>query len=314
MTTMFPELAKKPQPYAYEHLMHHPGDPITRNLVPFRAYSLEIRRFLSMQVSHHTLNEIARLMEIVGPPGSGKTEGLIAALLAEGYSLLSASADEFASDVENGATEVLHTMLSDAERMSMETKRRFALAIHDMHLATITAVENDANIGKTVNAALLLSTLMNLADNRQLYRNYDGSNIAFFITLNSLRDIPATLKRPGRAVIYTHAPGPTDKMDVAWAVLDPRSVEEGDLVKAVARKYRHQPVAFWKALKLKIQSKAAEPAYRYHVADTATLDSYYGRRVPLTPELVWACAKETRRNLAEDWLKKRGFLNRLIRR
>lgn len=288
--------------WKYADKMYHPGNPIVDRLVPFKRYTMEIRKFLSLNMSQHTQNGVARTVFVHGPPGGGKTEGAIAAALQENFSVMVASASDFASETENGASDVLTDMLKEMEAFSRATGRPVLLLVNDLHLSIMTA---DDKTGKTVNSGLLADCFMNLADNRHLYRNVDGSNIAFIVTLNDGSKLPESIKREGRALHYEHVPSFEDKKNIAYAILQPQTSAERELVEAVTKRCRHQPVSFWHALKLQIQSKNAERVLRNGIPSMTIVNEVYGRRVTLEADVVWACVKSLRTNHARIWLKKR---------
>lgn len=304
MSAKFPHIAAaNATAYRFANLFRHPGDPITRQLVPFQAYTMEIRKFLSMQISRHMKEQVARTLFSSGSPGGGKTEGAIYAVLAEGFSVAVTSASMFASEHENGAADILNELLAEMERYSAEHKRRMVLLVNDMHLSIMAS---SAKTGNTVNTGLLVDAFMNLADNRHLYRNFDGSNIAFVVTLNDGSKLPETMKRDGRAIRYAHNPSVEDKTNIAYAIFQPQTAAERDLMQKLTRKYSKQPVAFWKALKFKVQSVSAERVLRNGIPDAAVLDAHYGRRLHLDADLVWACAKDIRSSRIRNYLAKRN--------
>ena len=75
----------------------------------------------------------------------------------------------------------------------------------------------------TINSQLLIHELMALADQRHLYRNADGSNIAFIMTVNDASGMRESLTRAGRADWHDHVPSAEDKANIAWAVLAPQT-------------------------------------------------------------------------------------------
>lgn len=312
-STKFPDLKVAPpaRPYRYTQFFRHPGDAVAREIVEFPALTMQVREFLSMQQAVGSRDQAARTLAAIGRPGEGKTEGLLVAALNENYSVCCTPASMYASEHEGGATQMLDDVLGELERWSAENQRRTLLQIDDIDLSIMAA---DDKTGVSINTKLLIERFHFLADNRHLFRNGDGSNIGIAVTLNDGSKLRESLYRPGRAIWYEHCPTLEDRKNIAFAVLRPKTTEERALVEQLTKKLRHQPVAFWKALKFQMQATHARRVLVNGIPDTATLNIAFERTCPLNADIAWACAKTLRSNRAQVWLGKRPALARLFRR
>lgn len=308
MTTHFGNLAVNGGPpplpaYKYAHLLRKPGDPVTRQRFEFRELALKVREFLTYQVGTHTRDQAARMLWVQGRPGEGKSEGCLVACLNAGFHVLVISPGLFAGETEGKSVEVLHEVLDELVRYSAHHKVRIVVIIDDFDLSTANA---DENVGKTVNSQLLVNEFMSLADNRALYRNVDGSNIGFIVTVNDASGMRESLHRAGRAIWHDHVPTVEDKANIAWAILAPQTTAERDLVQSLVRYHRKQPVAFWKALYHRMHALRAQALIDASMPDKAAIDRAYGQRLCLKPDIAWAAAKQLRTHRVRSFLNKRG--------
>lgn len=291
-----------PNPWPNAHLLRHPNDPIVQQVFEFKELSLKVREFLSYLVGTKTRDEAARSFWVQGRPGDGKTVGCLVACLNAGVSVAAISPGMLAGETEAASVEKLHAILDEMRRWSIVHKQRVVVQSDDFDLS-IAAAAGDENVGHTVNAGLLCNELMALADNRDRYRNFDGSNIGFIFTVNDATGMRESLHRVGRAVWHDHVPTWEDKANIAWAVLAPKTSAERDLVDALVRKYANrQPVAFWKALQHKMRSLHDHPLIADGMPNQAAIDAAYGRRLPLIPDIAWQAARELRRAKVRSWL------------
>ena len=306
MTTHFGNLAggsPPPPSYKYVHLLRKPGDPVTRQCFEFRGLALKVREFLTYQVGTHVRDQAARMLWVQGRPGEGKSEGTLVSCLNAGFFTLVISPGMFAGETEGKSVEVLHEVMDELARFSVDHKVRIVIIIDDFDLSTANA---DDNTGKTVNTQLLVNEFMALADNRHLYRNFDGSNIGFIMTVNDASGMRESLHRTGRAIWHDHEPSHEDKANIAWAILAPQTTAERDLVTALVRYHRKQPVAFWKALYHRMQALRAQEMIEAGMPDKAAIDRAYGRRLCLKPDLAWSASKQLRSQRVRNFLTKRG--------
>ncbi|MBN9277901.1 MAG: AAA family ATPase, partial [Hyphomicrobium sp.] len=248
MTTHFPALASNGaghrEPYRYAHLIRRPGDAVTSQRFEFERLSQTVRSFLSYQVGQSTRDEAARALWVQGRPGEGKSVGCIIACLNAGFAVAVVSPGLFAGETEGKAVEVLHDLLAELMRWSIENELPVVVIIDDFDLSTANIGENT---GHTVNSQLLVNEFMALADHRHRYRTPYG-NIAFIFTVNDATGMRERLHRSGRAIWYDNVPTAEDKANIAWATLAPKASTGRALVDALGRRHRKQPVAFWNAL------------------------------------------------------------------
>lgn len=323
MTTHFPNMAggsTPPPPQApglqlvppapgwkYAHLIRRPGDPIVHQRFEFTGLSRKVREHLVNQIGEATRNDAARMLWVQGRPGEGKSVGCLVACLNAGFHSAVLSPGLFAGEVEGASVQRLHEVMAEVARWSEAHRVRVVVIVDDFDLSIASVGENT---GSTVNSSLLINEVMSLADNRHLYRNVDGSNIAFIMTVNDATGMRESLHRPGRAIWHDHVPSAEDKANIAHQVLDPKTSAERDLVAALVRRHRSQPVAFWGALLHRMRALHAQRLIEGGMPDKASVDAAQGRRLPLLPEIAWEAAKDIRTTRVRSFLKKRGWWGR----
>lgn len=310
MTTHFPSIAggtpAPVQAFKYMSRLRHPNDPITRQRFEFRELAIKVRGFLSDQIGADTKNSAARMLWVQGRPGEGKTEGCLVAALNAGFHVLALSGDDFAGKTEGASTEALHAVLKESVSWSAMHAAQIVITLDDFDLSTA----NPGDAAATVNSQLLIKAMMALADERHRYRNADGSNIGFIVTVNDASGMRESLTRSGRADWYDHEPSAEDKANIAHAVLAPITTPERDLVKALVRKHITQPVSFWKALYHRMQTIQARHLIERGMPNATAIDEAYGKRLKLEPEIAWQAAKELRTSRVRNWLSKKTWLGR----
>lgn len=308
MTTHFPNLATTPPPlpvtqvFKYVHRMRHPGDPIARQRFEFRGLALKVRGFLANQIGVATRDSAARMLWVQGRPGEGKTEGCLVAALNAGFTVLPLSGGDFAGEVEGASVKALHEAMDECVKWSTAHKRRVIISLDDFDLSTANITTEAAH---TINSQLLIREVMSLADERHLYRNFDGSNIAFIVTVNDASGMRESLTRAGRAEWHDHIPSDEDKANIAHAILAPQTSAERDLVRKLVRKHTAQPIAFWKALHHRMQTLQAHDIIEHGMPTASAIDAAFGHRLTLNPDIAWQAAKEIRTTRVRSFLKKR---------
>lgn len=309
MTTHFPSIAGSPPPipvFTYMDRLRAPNDPITRQRFEFRQLAEKVRAWLTYQIGADTRDSAARMLWVQGRPGEGKTEGCLVAALNAGFHVLPMSGGDFAGDVEGASVKALHAMLAECARWSALHRARIVVALDDFDLSTA----NPGEAAKTINSDLLIKEVMALADERHRYRNVDGSNIGFIVTVNDASGMRNSLTRTGRADWHDHVPSAEDKTNIAYAILDPKTSAERDVVKALVRKNISQPVSFWKALFHRMQALQARHLIKDGMPSASDINVAYGKRLKITPEIAFRAAKELRTSRVRNWLKKRTWLGR----
>lgn len=292
-----------PLPWKYAHLIRKPDDPIVQQRFEFEQLAIKVREHLVNQIGVNTRDEAARMLWVQGRPGEGKSEGCLITCLKAGFHTTVLSPALFAGEVEGHGVKILHDIMEEMVRWSAAHHCRMVIIIDDFDLSTASF---DANIGHTINSQLLVQEIMSLADNRHLYRNVDGANIAFVMTVNDATNMRQSLHRPGRAIWHDHVPTAEDKANIAWAILAPKTTTERKLVEALVAKHTAMPVAFWKALFHRMRALHAEQLIATSMPDQASVDAVYGQRMPLTPEIAWQAANGLRTSRVRNWLNKRS--------
>lgn len=311
MTTHFPTIsAGGPPPlptYKYMHRLRHPGDPITRQRFEFRELAMKVRAWLTYQIGAGTRDSAARMLWVQGASGQGKTEGCLVAALNAGFHVLPLTGADFAGKTEGASTEALHAVLSECVSWSALHKAWVVITLDDFDLSTASIGDDTAH---TINSQLLIQEVMALADERHRYRNGDGTNIGFIVTVNDATGMRESLTRSGRADWYDHVPSNEDKANIAHAILAPQTSAERDLVKALVRKNMRQPVAFWKALYHRMQALQAHHLIEGGMPNAAAINEAYGKRLKLVPEIAWQAATELRTSRVRNWLGSKNWLGR----
>lgn len=303
-----PSVASLPkQAWQYAQSIRTPDDPIVKHRVEFIELSQKVRAHLMNQIGTHTRDQTARLLWVQGKPGEGKSEGCLMACLAAGFHVAEISPGIFAGETEGAPVQVLHDLLDEMARWSIIHRVRTVLQLDDFDLSTANVPEKD---GKTVNSQLLTNEMMQLASKRHLYRNWDGSNIGLILTVNNATGMRSSLTRPGRSDWYDHTPSNDDRANIAWAVLDPKTTAERDLVHALVRKNIRQPVTFWQALYFKMRELHGQNLIKSAMPEKAAVDQAYGQRMPLLPEVAWEAARQLRKQAVTDYITQRTWWRR----
>jgi ATPase family associated with various cellular activities (AAA) len=312
MTTHFPSIAggtpvQTVPKFKYMDRLRRPNDPITRQRFEFRDLGMFVRGWLTRQIGVNTRDSAARMAWVQGRAGEGKTEGCLVAALNANFHVLALSGGDFAGKTEGASVETLHAVLAECVWYSALNNVRIVITLDDFDLSTA----NPGDASHTINSQLLTKEFMALADERHRYRNVDGSNIGFIVTVNDASRMRESLTRSGRADWYDHVPSPEDKANIAFAILDPKTSAQRDLVKALVHKNKCQPVSFWKALYHGMQSEQARNLIKDGMPNAAVIDEAYGKRLRLTAEIAWPVANRLRKSRVQNWLnKKRNWLGR----
>ncbi|MEQ1694378.1 MAG: AAA family ATPase [Hyphomicrobiaceae bacterium] len=287
--------------WMYAQYIRRPGDPTLTNLVEFENLSLAVRQHLAEQMGEKTKNKAARAFWAHGRPGEGKTVGILHAVTNAGWNLAIVPSAHLAGKEEGAPIEFLNAILAELVLMSSVTHTNYAILLDDLDLGIANASDD---MGKTVNSDLLVNHIMALCDNRHLYRNTSGANIPIFVTANNASGMRESLLRDGRATHYTHKPTQEDRANIAWALLQPKTTAERELVAEVVHKNKHKSVAFWTALVHRIRALHRRPIIGHGMPDKATIDVTYQDRMPLDPDIVWQAVRDLRVNHVRNYLNK----------
>lgn len=296
-------LETKQRQWKYAHLIRVPGDPIQSEYRLTSEIGSKVRAFLALHQSP-LRRKAPRAFWLPGPSGSGKTTAVLLTCLAAGFAVASVSASEFAGAHEGDATAIIDEMLTELQEWSKVYRLPVVLHVDDVDLSIAAA---DENTSKTVNSGLFIVRLMKLSDDKHLFLTCTGAPITFIFTANNTTSVRESLMRDGRASVHEHIPTTEEKTNIAWRVLDPQTSDARRLVQRLASKHAaSQSVAFWEALALKIRELAAKHVFEKGMPTQAEIDRVYSEHVPLDDaDLVWAAARDLRKNRVKDYLAKR---------
>lgn len=296
------------QGWQFAYLIRQPGDPIVNQRFEFVRLSQKVRDHLANQIGKATRDEAARLMFIQGRPGEGKSEGSLVACLKAGFHTIVLSPGMFTGAEEGKPIELLHQLMDELVRWSIAHTCRVVVIIDDFDLSTANVPDD---VAKTIHSQLIVQEFMSLADKRHLYRNVDGSNIGFILTMNDGTGLRESLTRSGRALIYDHVPDVEDKANIAHAILDPKTSAERALVQALVNKFaKRQPVSFWKALYFEMRAIQSRRLTSHAMPDKAAIDRAHGQRMPLVAETAWEAAQTVRQSRVRRYLIKKVWWRR----
>lgn len=303
MSARFPELAaSQTTKERFTSLIRSADDPASRDYVDVPALSLEIRKFAALQVAASTRDHAPRIMVIAGPPGTGKSEGARNAALSCGFAVAPVSCSLLASDVEGGATATLNAMLEEFEGYSARQRKRVLAILDDFDLSIVA---RDDKTGVSSNTNLLTERLQYLADNRHVYRNFDGSNLAFIFTINNAEPLRASLLRDMRATWVEHDPCKATKASIAIRILDPQTAAERAVVAKLTRRYASQPIAFWKALRLDLDAARLDDLLGNGFPAADQIDAAMAQRAPIDPALLKRAARKRSGSRIRNYLFQR---------
>lgn len=294
MTTKFPSLAAQgatppPLPYQFEYLILKPGNPAAASYFQVPGLHLQILKWLALQRSQGTRHKAPRFLLVVGPQGTGKSQGILATLLnTVGCHVCVVPPNLFASDTENGATLVLDGLMAEMERYSAEHQVHVVVVLEDVDTSILA---RDDKTSVTPGHRMLAGRLQFIADRRDIYRQFTGETIGLVLTANRPDELRPSLIRNMRAMWHEHNPGPEDTYDIVFQMFDPRTAEERKLLERVFAKYKRENLSYWSALKQAVDAAYLDEMLRDGLPDTRLLDAAMARRRPLDAELIWKLAR-----------------------
>lgn len=284
-------------PPAETSALRRPGDLLCPDGIVFEGLERTVQRHLfQLRVLGDTHPRPPRFLVIAGKPGTGKSVAATDAALRMNHAVLHLPAASLASENEGGATAILDAYLTDAERHAKAYNEPVAIVADDLDLSIIST---DADTGRTVNSNLLVQRLQSLADGNDI-RNADGTRIALIITGNDWSYIRPSLFRDGRAIWYEHTPTPDEIAALAVNLFKPRTADDRRLVLKLARRYRHESVAFWSAVRISLNNDLLDALIASGVTDATALKVELHRPRPLEPGKLLGLARKhaTRRRLS----------------
>lgn len=269
--------------------LRRPGNLLCPEGIIFEGLERTVQRHLfRLRVLGDAHPRPPRFLVIAGKPGTGKTVAATDAALRMNHAVLHLPAASLASENEGGATAILDSYLSDAERHAKTHNEPVAIVADDLDLGIIS---NEADTGRTVNSNLLVQRLQSLADGDDI-RNADGSRVAIIVTGNDWSHIRASLFRDGRATWYEHMPSPDEIAALAVNMLKPGTADDRRLVLKLARRYRHESVAFWSALRTSLINDLLDALIASGVTDPTALKVELHRPRPLEPGKLLGLARK----------------------
>lgn len=305
MSTKFPNLAAAPVATSQSSPLHivKPGDASVAKYFQVPGLHTEVLRFLAMHRMRVTKQKAPRLMAVVGPQGSGKSEGVLAALLAAGCHVAVVSPNQFSSETENGATLALDTFMEELQRYSTLHRVYVQAVLED---ADTSILARDEKTSVTPGHRMLAGRLQFLADHRDIYTQYTGETIGLVLTANRPDELRASLLRNMRALYHEHNPNAADIYDIVFQMIDPRSAEDRKLLERVFAKHKHENLSFWSAVAQAIAASPIDGLITDTLPDTAILDAATARRPPLDADLVWKVARSKSSNRALNYFMKKS--------
>lgn len=289
MTTILaPYRPTQPAP-ASSSTLRRPGNLLCADGIIFDSLERAVQRHLfRLRALDGEHPRPARFLVIAGKPGTGKTVAATDAALRTNHAVLHLPAANLASESEGGATAVLDSYLADAEHHARAHNEPVAIIADDLDLGIISA---EADTGRTINSNLLVQRLQSLADGDDI-RNADGTRIAIIVTGNDWSHVRPSLFREGRATWYEHAPTPDDIAAVALNLFKPRTADDRRLVLKLARRYHHESVAFWSAVRTSLNNDLIDALMAAGVTDPTALKVELHRPRPLEPGKLLGLARK----------------------
>lgn len=254
----------------------------------FDALERQVQRHLFKNYLPSLMENADRYLAIVGEPGTSKTVTSCDAALRFGFAVAHLPAASLASENEGGATAILSEFFVGVCASSLSHQIRHAVVIDDLELSIIGT---DDKTGKTINTALLTGEFQRIADKPKPYRNYDGSVIPVIFTGNDFSKIRSSLLRDARTTEYVHRPSPEERLAFAFHQLGPTTPGELRLVEKLARKYRHQPIAFWSALASDLRLSQLDRLISHGVRDPVRAERILAHDPVLDDAVLWSLAR-----------------------
>ena len=289
MTSILAPYRPAQPPPASSSSLHRPGRLLCPDGIIFEGLERAVQRHLfRLRALDGEHPRPPRFLVIAGKPGTGKTVAATDAALRMNHAVLHLPAASLASENEGGATAVLDSYLADAEHHARTHNEPVVLIADDLDLGIISA---QADTGRTVNSNLLVQRLQSLADGDDI-RNGDGTRIALIVTGNDWSNVRSSLFRDSRATWYEHAPTPDDIAALAVNLFQPRTADDRRLVLKLARRYRHESVAFWSAVRTSLNNDLIDALMAAGITDPPAIKVELHRPRPLEPGKLLGLARK----------------------
>lgn len=208
--------------------------------VPERFSKRIIRHVVSNYVIEEPSCKPPLYLAIQGEPGEGKTTQALAACTQKGILVKYLSSSELSGEMESESKEKLKEIYDQTQRMK---RNGFIVCIllDDFHLGNSNISKSE---GRTVNAELLVSYMMNLVDVDENHR------VPILLTGNDFSGTYKALLRDGRADIFNWAPNSEERIQIVTNLLSSacNSLTKTDIIEFV-NLYSDQSIAFFSQLK-----------------------------------------------------------------
>ncbi len=201
---------------------------------------LSILKHIVINMTITSIENYPLIYILSGEPGTGKTFSLKKICQNINCKLFHLAASELAGKYESDSKEVISKKYQDAHDYVKMNKAKAVIVIEDIHLSTLSALSG-TNISGTVNSGLLLSELMDIAD-----KSANEFRIPIFLTTNSLKKIPSTLKRNQRCVIHEMVQDECEKKLMIRALIEKELHNiKYDQLDEIINSFSKEPIAFW---------------------------------------------------------------------
>lgn len=296
MNARFPSLQPPPlpteptvMPDEFTHLINAPTSGQLPGFYPVGDLNKHVWKFLATARMPATRGAAPRQLFVVGPPGSGKSAGVKAALSAANVAVALVPPNMLASEVENGATEILDRFMTEMSRYSHEQRVHVAVIMEDVDTSILA---RDEKTSVTPNARMVAGRLQFIADHPELYPCFDGSPIPLVFTANRPDELRESLLRPMRTTFVEHNPSPADVYEVVYQIFAPRTAEERSCLERLFNRYRRENLSFWQALRHELEATKLDDVLTDGMPGQEVLEAAMRRRQPLTPALVYPLAEK----------------------
>ena len=286
-------------PSAFAHYIKWPDPSVVDEAVPFPDVEMDIKAHLAANTLAEQRDKAVRGFGLIGEPGTGKTAAIVRTCRKAGYALMVIPSSELASRFEGGATEALRAIFDSMVQLSRAHRIPFALLLDDFD--TSSAIRDDKTSG-TVNSGQLNGMLQNLFSQRALHRNYNGSNIAIFLTANDLSHARSSLFRDERVNVVVHRVDLRFKRQVAHSLFKPSTFCQRAAVNALVWRYRKRSVAFWQAVARDLEQQRLRVLLPQHGIDLAAISVALKQSEPLNVQSLRSVVRRRARTKLENFL------------
>ena len=245
-------------------VLSHPGyQPAGSCDRPGMRVPDDLFSFLSRHIARHYTPSLSAASPpafavVQGPPGEGKTAGLMATCSRGCIDLIMVGPAEFAGETENASVVAVKRVAEFVLWITAREKRPIAVCLDDFDLSIVNRL---GSTEYTVDSQLLTGELQHLADTGGI-RTAQGVPVPIFLTGNDFTSMRGSLLRPGRAEFYEHTLSFDEKVAIVSRILE---TADRKAVAALVSAHRKEPVAFFSQLRMRALDE-----------DLDTLIAHYG--------------------------------------